>query len=94
MKVRCSVKKICKHCRVVLRKHVVHITCLVNPKHKQRQKFSTSIKLDRDECTCNCNLNNNNKNIDSYIVNSLSRDLNYYINKSNELRLNKDKYLV
>ncbi|MCF7846828.1 MAG: 50S ribosomal protein L36 [Candidatus Gracilibacteria bacterium] len=40
MKVGASVKKICKHCRVVRRKGVVRVICQ-NPatrgKHKQRQ---------------------------------------------------------
>lgn len=37
MKVRASVKKLCKHCVVVVRNNVVRIICLVTPKHKQRQ---------------------------------------------------------
>jgi large subunit ribosomal protein L36 len=36
MKVRASVKKICKNCKVVRREGVVRILC-VNPRHKQRQ---------------------------------------------------------
>lgn len=36
MKVRAAVKKLCKQCKVVKRKGVVHIICK-NPKHKQRQ---------------------------------------------------------
>ncbi|HIE06340.1 MAG TPA: 50S ribosomal protein L36 [bacterium (Candidatus Stahlbacteria)] len=36
MKVRTSVKKLCKQCKVVKRKGVVRIICK-NPKHKQRQ---------------------------------------------------------
>ncbi len=37
MKVRVSVKKICKDCRIIKRKGVVRIICK-NPRHKQRQK--------------------------------------------------------
>ncbi|MGD6858698.1 MAG: 50S ribosomal protein L36 [Enterobacteriaceae bacterium] len=37
MKVRTSVKKICKLCKVVRRKRVVYIICVNDPKHKQRQ---------------------------------------------------------
>lgn len=42
MKVRASVKPICKECRLVLRrsgmgKVVRRIVCRKNPKHKQRQ---------------------------------------------------------
>ncbi len=36
MKVRASVKKICKNCKVVIRERVVRILCS-NPRHKQRQ---------------------------------------------------------
>jgi len=36
MKVRSSVKKICRNCKIVRRKGVVRVIC-TNPKHKQRQ---------------------------------------------------------
>lgn len=36
MKVKASVKKMCRDCRVIKRKGVVRIIC-ENPKHKQRQ---------------------------------------------------------
>ncbi|HID94033.1 MAG TPA: 50S ribosomal protein L36 [bacterium (Candidatus Stahlbacteria)] len=36
MKVRPSVKKICKECKIIKRKKVVRVICR-NPKHKQRQ---------------------------------------------------------
>jgi large subunit ribosomal protein L36 len=36
MKVRASVKKICKNCKVVRREGVIRILCS-NPRHKQRQ---------------------------------------------------------
>jgi large subunit ribosomal protein L36 len=36
MKVRASVKKICKNCQVVRRQGVVRVLC-TNPRHKQRQ---------------------------------------------------------
>jgi large subunit ribosomal protein L36 len=37
MKVRTSVKTICKDCRVIKRAGVVRIICKKNPRHKQRQ---------------------------------------------------------
>jgi len=37
MKVRSSVKKICRDCRVVRRNRRVMVVCKKNPKHKQRQ---------------------------------------------------------
>ncbi|MEA3344364.1 MAG: 50S ribosomal protein L36 [Patescibacteria group bacterium] len=37
MKVRSSVKKICKDCKIVRRKKKVYVICKKNPKHKQRQ---------------------------------------------------------
>ncbi len=36
MKVRSSIKKICRNCKIVRRNGVVRIIC-TNPKHKQRQ---------------------------------------------------------
>ncbi|HAR35475.1 MAG: 50S ribosomal protein L36 [Candidatus Saccharicenans sp.] len=36
MKVRASVKKICRNCKIVRRKGVIRVICS-NPKHKQRQ---------------------------------------------------------
>ncbi|MDZ7789598.1 MAG: 50S ribosomal protein L36 [Xanthomonadales bacterium] len=36
MKVQASVKKICRHCKVVRRNGVVYVIC-TDPKHKQRQ---------------------------------------------------------
>lgn len=37
MKVRSSVKTICKDCKVIKRKGVLRIVCKKNPKHKQKQ---------------------------------------------------------
>jgi len=37
MKVRASVKKICRHCQVVKRQGIVRVICKSDPKHKQRQ---------------------------------------------------------
>ncbi|MCZ6501365.1 MAG: 50S ribosomal protein L36 [Gammaproteobacteria bacterium] len=36
MKVRASVKKMCRNCRIVRRKGVVRVIC-TEPRHKQRQ---------------------------------------------------------
>ncbi|QPG06008.1 50S ribosomal protein L36 [Salinimonas marina] len=36
MKVRASVKKICRNCKVIKRNSVVRVIC-TEPKHKQRQ---------------------------------------------------------
>ncbi len=36
MKVKASVKKLCRHCKVIRRKNVVRIICK-DPRHKQRQ---------------------------------------------------------
>jgi large subunit ribosomal protein L36 len=37
MKVRASVKKICRNCKVIKRKGTVRVICSAEPKHKQRQ---------------------------------------------------------
>ncbi|MCL5733650.1 MAG: 50S ribosomal protein L36 [Patescibacteria group bacterium] len=36
MKVRSSIKKICKSCKIVKRRGYLYVVCK-NPKHKQRQ---------------------------------------------------------
>ncbi|HDT12873.1 MAG TPA: 50S ribosomal protein L36 [Candidatus Aminicenantes bacterium] len=36
MKVKASVKKICRNCKIIRRKGVVRVICS-NPKHKQKQ---------------------------------------------------------
>jgi len=36
MKVKASVKKICRNCKIVRRKGIVRVICS-NPRHKQRQ---------------------------------------------------------
>ncbi len=36
MKVRASVKKMCKNCKVIRRNGIVRVICVI-PKHKQRQ---------------------------------------------------------
>ena len=37
MKVRASVKKLCRNCKIVNRNGVVRVICSSEPKHKQRQ---------------------------------------------------------
>ncbi|MBK8186854.1 MAG: 50S ribosomal protein L36 [Cellvibrio sp.] len=37
MKVRASVKKICRNCKMVRRNGVLRVICAVEPRHKQRQ---------------------------------------------------------
>jgi large subunit ribosomal protein L36 len=41
MKVRSSVKKMCKGCKVTKYNQKTYIRCKENPRHKQRQLFST-----------------------------------------------------
>ncbi|HUU51821.1 MAG: 50S ribosomal protein L36 [Candidatus Aminicenantes bacterium] len=36
MKVRASVKKMCRNCRIIKRKGTLRVIC-TNPKHKQKQ---------------------------------------------------------
>ncbi|WP_343190244.1 50S ribosomal protein L36 [Buchnera aphidicola (Mollitrichosiphum nigrofasciatum)] len=37
MKVRASVKKLCRNCKIIRRKNIIRVTCAYEPKHKQRQ---------------------------------------------------------
>ncbi|MCC5870962.1 MAG: 50S ribosomal protein L36 [Gammaproteobacteria bacterium] len=37
MKVRASVRKMCRQCKIVRRNGVVRVICAAEPRHKQRQ---------------------------------------------------------
>lgn len=37
MKVKTSVKKICRDCKIIRRGKIVRVICKKNPRHKQRQ---------------------------------------------------------
>jgi len=37
MKVRASVKKLCRNCKIIRREGVVRVICSAEPRHKQRQ---------------------------------------------------------
>ncbi|WMY95871.1 MAG: 50S ribosomal protein L36 [Arsenophonus sp.] len=37
MKVRASVKKLCRNCKIIKRKGSLRVICSVEPRHKQRQ---------------------------------------------------------
>ncbi|MCR3755013.1 MAG: 50S ribosomal subunit protein L36 [Candidatus Westeberhardia cardiocondylae] len=37
MKVRTSIKKLCRNCVIVKRHGILRVMCFNNPKHKQRQ---------------------------------------------------------
>jgi len=37
MKVRASVKKVCRNCKIIKRNGNVRVICKVEPRHKQRQ---------------------------------------------------------
>ena len=41
MKIRSSVKRLCRNCKVVRRRGCIYITCSTSPRHKQRQGFHT-----------------------------------------------------
>lgn len=41
MRITTALKRLCRECKVVKRGKKVFVLCTANPKHKQRQKFST-----------------------------------------------------
>lgn len=54
MKVRSSIKAMCKHCYVVRRGKSRFVYCKMTPKHKQRQGYHTMTHQDGDYCIgCN-----------------------------------------
>ena len=52
MKVRASVKRLCKHCTSVRRRGVLFVTCKKNPKHKQRQGFHSEASQSLFAASC------------------------------------------
>ncbi|WII23610.1 50S ribosomal protein L36 [Buchnera aphidicola] len=37
MKVRTSIKKLCRNCKIIRRRNVMRVICNNSPKHKQKQ---------------------------------------------------------
>jgi large subunit ribosomal protein L36 len=52
MKIKSSIKKMCEGCRVVRYNQKNYIKCLENPRHKQRQKFSTYKMIETSSICC------------------------------------------
>ena len=50
MKVRSSIRRMCKHCRVVNRGKKRFVYCTESPKHKQRQGYHTFAA--NESCSC------------------------------------------
>ena len=42
MKVKVAIKRMCKDCKIVRRRGRLRVVCKSNPRHKQRQPFSTA----------------------------------------------------
>ena len=57
MKVRSSIKTMCKHCYAVQRGKTRYIYCKMTPKHKQRQGYHTMVHQEGGFCIV-CGLNN------------------------------------
>jgi large subunit ribosomal protein L36 len=54
MKVRGAIKKFCGSCKMVRRGKRVYVICSADPKHKQRQGFSTLAVLQQYEASAPC----------------------------------------
>lgn len=53
MKIRSAMKKLCEHCYIVVRGKKIMMKCKVDPRHKQRQGFSSIQSTTHTEgCTC------------------------------------------
>ena len=81
MKVRSSIKKMCKHCYKVRRGKTNYVYCKKNPKHKQRQGFCT-IAFNYDN-TMNYNIFNFNSNGLGALLYSNNNNINTNINNIN-----------
>src|SRR5689334_12998758 len=74
MKVRSSIKAMCKCCRVVSRKGTRFVYCTKDPKHKQRQGFHTMIHDGTDLC-CPCGSDHQmmgNSSLNGFVEKSMS----------------------
>jgi large subunit ribosomal protein L36 len=69
MKVRSSIKALCKHCFVVRRGKIRFVYCKKDPKHKQRQGFHTFAHDDSAFC-CVCDSGSKNEEASEMNVNS------------------------
>ncbi len=93
MKTRASVKLICKHCSWEKRKNRLYVRCDLNPKHKQRQLFSSNLIFSNDDTSFSSEISNNllNSNIDNHNCGCGHIEmLKNKINKSNELKIVKN----
>lgn len=95
MKVRSSVKKMCEFCRTIKRRGRVYVLCTSNPKHKQRQGFSTfayegplpptyvseflSSFLFTSTCMCTFKIFRNERSVHYTIVDTIRLFLNFYM---------------
>lgn len=91
MKTRASVKLICKYCSWEKRKNRLYVRCDLNPKHKQRQLFSSNLIPFDSENISEFNIGlveikANNSNCGCGHIESLKNK----ISKSKELRLNNE----
>ena len=54
MKVRSSLKLICKYCKFEKKKGILRVNCLLTGRHNQKKGFSTSNKPEIDHTSCSC----------------------------------------
>ena len=71
MKVRSSIKKMCKHCYIVKRGKIRFVYCKETPKHKQRQGFHTMVHNYMGDSCSLCNIVSSE--ISSTLYNSSSK---------------------
>ena len=81
MKVRSAIKKFCKHCYKVRRGKTHYVYCKKNPKHKQRQGFSTMIAWNLDMTDMNYdNTTNKNEGLDFFSMAGANLESIYQMN--------------
>ena len=86
MKVRSSLKLICSCCRFVRRRRRLYVTCKKNPKHKQRQGFSTH---SQSQINTN-NDNNDNDNMNKKNTNNTNKIYNDSLTMQNQSLIHLD----
>jgi len=63
MKIRSSLRKMCEQCKIITRGRKNYVICKGNPRHKQRQGYSTMVNIadgvTSSSLSFNTNYNNN-----------------------------------
>ncbi len=73
MKVRCSLKLICKFCKFETKKGKLRVRCLLTGRHNQRKGYSSYEGFDFTESCCTHINNYKSEDISHYLIEETNR---------------------